>query len=220
MQAVITGDIINSTKLTNGDRLNLIKNIQKEFKHWSPTYNFRSEFFRGDSFQCFFFRPQDSLRIALLVKTYIRSLYPPPSFSLSGKSRTSAMLPFITDARIAIGIGEAQAGKKLSTSGGEAFTLSGRQLDELKNKKQTFAIATDDIFGDELRTEAILLDAIISKTTSLQCQVINLKLQNHNENDISRQLKINQSAVNQRSTSGNWNAITVMVNRFETIYSK
>ena len=73
---------------------------------------------------------------------------------------------------------------------------------------------------DELETESILLDALISRTTALQCEVINLKLLGYTEMEIARQLKIMQSAVNQRSISGNWNAIEAMVKRFEIIYNK
>jgi hypothetical protein len=41
----------------------------------------------------------------------------------------------------------------------------------------------------------------------------------YNENEIAQILKINQSAVNQRSISGNWNAIEILLKRFENLYS-
>lgn len=225
MKAVITGDIIESTKMLPEHRELLVKKIQQALKTWEKAFKFRSEFFRGDSFQCYLTNPADALRIALLLKTFIRSLNPTNVFTVTSKknpaNQSSVLLPSnIIDARIAVGIGEAEAGPKLVTSGGMAFVLSGHLLDELKNRKQTFGIATDDQYADELETEAVLLDAIISKTSALQCQVINYKLLGFNETTIAAKLNINQSAVNQRSRGGNWNAIEVMVDRFEEIYSK
>jgi hypothetical protein len=88
----------------------------------------------------------------------------------------------------------------------------------MKGKKQTFAIATNEGFSNELETEFTLLDAIISKTSALQCEVLNLKLLGYTEVEISTRLDVQQSAVNQRSNSGNWNAIEAMLKRFEKIY--
>lgn len=223
MKAVITGDIIQSTRLSAEHRSMLVKKIQQALKTWEADFKFKSEFFQGDSFQCLLQHPHLSLRVALLMKTYIRSLNPTTAFSPNKmpEKRSGILLPAnIIDARIAVGIGEAEAGTKLATSNGMAFALSGHLLDDLKNSKQTFAIATDDGYNDELETESVLLDALISKTTALQCEVINLKLLSYNETEIAKQLKIIQSAVNQRSRSGNWNAIDAMVDRFEEIYSK
>jgi len=108
---------------------------------------------------------------------------------------------------------------RLASSGGEAFQLSGKLLDKMKGKKQTLAVATNDKFQQELELEFILLDAILSKTTALQCEVINLKLLGYTETEIAKRLNVKQSAVNQRSISGNWNAIESMIKRFEKIYS-
>jgi hypothetical protein len=54
----------------------------------------------------------------------------------------------------------------------------------------------------------------------LQCEVINLKLLEYTEIEIARKLKINQSAVNQRSIAGNWGAIHSAVKRFAKIYGE
>jgi hypothetical protein len=223
MKAVITGDIIQSTRLSVEHRSALVKQIQDAMKIWETDFTFKSEFFRGDSFQCLLQHPHLSLRVSLLLKTFIRSLNPTTSFALISKKmpekKSSVLLPTsIIDARIAVGIGDADAGAKLATSNGMAFSLSGHLLDALKNSKQSFGIATNDEYNNELETESMLLDALISKTTALQCEVINLKLLYYNETEIAKKLNIIQSAVNQRSRSGNWNAIDAMVDRFEEIY--
>ena len=158
-----------------------------------------------------------------LQKTYIRSLNPSDIYEVGKKNtanRKGILLPtWIFDARIAIGIGNVDLlANRLAGSGGEAFQLSGHLLDKIKNKKQSLAISTNDQFKEELETEFILLDALISKTTALQCEVINRKLLGYTEIEIAKKLDIMQSAVNQRSNSGNWNAIESMIKRFEIIY--
>lgn len=218
-KAVITGDIIHSTRMDSRVRNTLFNQIAEALDIWGKSFNMRSETFRGDSFQTLVDKPADALRIALIQKTYIRSLslsyaQPNPMFKLITPYRT-------VDARIAIGIGSTDLlTKRLATSGGNAFLYSGKLLDKIKSKKQALAIETDDAYKDELETESILLDAILSKTTPQQCEVINLKLLGYTEVEIADRIKIIQSAVNQRSVSGNWNAIEAMVKRFEKIYGK
>jgi hypothetical protein len=225
IQAIITGDVIHSTRLSIGYRDWLFKQIGGALKQWNKDFGMRSETFRGDSFQCLVKKPADALRLALLQKTYIRSLNPSNLYDIHKKdspaNRKGIFFPtWIFDVRIAIGIGEVEfLSNRLASSGGSAFQLSGQLLDRMKNRKQSLAIATKDKFNEELETEFILLDAIISKTTALQCEVICLKLLGYTESQIAEQLEIGQSAVNQRSNSGNWYAIESMIKRFEKIYT-
>jgi hypothetical protein len=227
IRAVITGDIIHSTRMDDKSRKLLNKVLAQHLKQLSSDYNIRSEMYRGDSFQCLVSKPQDALRVALLIKTKIRSLNPSEPFSVAksnkpAKVRSILYTTWMFDARMAIGIGDAanRATQKLVTTSDEAFILSGHQLDELKGIKQALGISTLDKYRDELQTEILLLDTIIAKTTALQCEVIHLKLQDYSEIEIAKKLKIGQSAVNQRSNLGSWNAIRAMVDRFETIYEK
>ena len=223
IHAIITGDVIHSTKMNALHRDWLFKRITSALKQWDKDFGMRSETFRGDSFQCLVINPCDALKMALLQKTYIRSLNRSDLYELENKTtanRKRILLPnWIFDARIAIGIGNVDLlANRLAGSGGEAFHLSGRLLDTIKNKKQSLAITTNDHFKDELETEFILLDALLSKTTALQCEVITHKLLGYTEIEIAKELDIMQSAVNQRSNSGNWHAIESMIKRFENIY--
>ena len=226
VRAIITGDVIHSSRMSVEHRSWLFRQLSETLKQWNKDFGMRSEIFRGDSFQCLLKNPADALKVALLQKTFIRSFNPNDLYEVRKKNnpaiKKGVIFPtWIFDARIAIGIGEVDLLRnRLASSSGKAFSLSGQLLDKMKNKKQALAIATNDSFNDELETESILLDALISRTTALQCEVINLKLLGYTEMEIARQLKIMQSAVNQRSISGNWNAIEAMVKRFEIIYNK
>jgi hypothetical protein len=229
--AVITGDIEKSTQLHPQQKTNLMKHLASALNTWNVGFEMQSEIYRGDSFQCVLKKPKDALRVALIIKTYLRNLNIFNSIdrhqgagdfsmrSMEFHNDEFSKSIWLYDARIAIGIGAKRVfRRKISTSDGEAFVRSGRILDSLKNRKQEIGIETGDSYNSELQTEIVLLDAIISKTSALQCEVIYLKLLGYKEIDISKRLSINQSAVNQRSNAANWNAINTMVERFEIIY--
>ena len=224
-KAVITADIVHSTRIDIDHKEWLYKSIENALQTTSNDFKIQSEMYRGDSFQCLIDTPKDALRIALILKTYIRSLNPSDIIAEIGsvwsEKKKVALLPnWMFDVRMAIGIGAvAMKMKNIATSDGEAFYLSGRALDEMKNGKYHFGIATVDTFKDELAMESLLLDTIIGKTSALQCEVINLKLLGYTEIEIAKKLQIQQSAVNQRSVNGNWNIINKMVEYYEKIYS-
>lgn len=224
IKAVITGDIIQSSRLKPEVKAELTKVIRARLSEMDKQYSMKSELFRGDSFQCLIDNPKMALRICLLIKTYIKKFNPSEIFDIYTREnslpiKTVLNTKWMFDVRLAIGIGMVDLEMEtVSTSDGEAFRLSGRLLDEMKNNKQTIAIATADSFHGELETEFILLDSIISKATALQCEVVYHKLMGTTEIKIANELNIQQSAVNQRSNSAGWNAIDKMVKRFESIY--
>jgi hypothetical protein len=221
MKAVITGDIIKSGNIDLQNRKLLLDELEYALDLWSKDYDMTYELFQGDSFQCLLYSPENALRLMLIIKTFIKSLNPNEAGHIKrpgAKIKTTFPI-WLFDARIALGIGNTEPiQKSLGQSNGDAFILSGHLLDELKESKQTLDIITTDSFSEELHTECVLLDNIISRTTALQCEVVNLKLLGFNETKIATRLNIGQSAVNQRSTSGGWGAINTMVQRFENIY--
>lgn len=225
VKAVITGDIIHSTRMTHDQQIGLFKLMNDALKTWSVGYNMKTEMFRGDSFQCLVHNKENALRVALILKTYIRSLNPREIYDIHKRSNTPErrgvfFTRWMFDARMAVGVGDVDLETNtLSNSNGPAFHLSGQMLDELKNSRQHLIIISDDEYNREWLTESVLLDAIIAKTSSLQCEVLNLKLLGYTETQIANRLNIMQSAVNQRSVSGNWNAINTMVKRYEEIYN-
>lgn len=137
INAIITEDIIHSTKLDATYRTILFERIAHSLKQWDKKFNMRSETFRGDSFHCLINKPEIALRIVLIQKTFIRSLNPRELYNVSNqnkpKNQKKVILPnWILDARIAIGIGNVDyISNRLVSSGGEAFQLSGQLLDTL-----------------------------------------------------------------------------------------
>lgn len=213
--AIITGDIVGSTKLDREWRTWVIDKLAKKLKSWDKHFDCTSELFRGDSFQTLVKNPSNALRIALIQRLYLRSLVAKAAKEVIAKAPKG-----VIDANMAIGIGLIDLEKQgLARSGGKAFQLSGHLLDTLKAKKQSLAIASDDLFQEELSVSITLLDAIIVKTTALQCEVLYHKLFGLTEVEIAKKVHVKQSAVNQRANAGCWYALELMLKRFEKMYT-
>jgi hypothetical protein len=219
-KAVITSDIVRSSQMSAKYGRWVIEQIEHKLGTlFGSSAIMESEMYRGDSFQCLLHQPQLALKAALILKTYIKSL----SLDHQEHSARGEGISFIKqrmDVRMSLAVGkiETETGN-IGTSNGEAFRLSGRRLDEMKKMKQSFSMTSADPYEQELSTEAMLINFILSKTTALQCQVIQLKLEGLTEMGIADKLRVHQSAINQRATSGGWHALEVAVKRFETIYA-
>jgi len=115
--AVITGDIVGSTKLSPGEMADVrgtISHTVREFaKRNSETVSKGVEFFQGDSWQLLLKDPCVALRLTLLIQAKLLAEYG-------------------VETRAAIGIGTVDGMEKTAaTSTGEAFTLSGRALQKI-----------------------------------------------------------------------------------------
>lgn len=224
IKAVITADVVHSTQMTPAHRKWFTEKINKIFLFLIETQLLQPndyETYRGDSFQCLVQQPSDALKISFILKTGIKLLDPTKAQRIDNlrKSAPRKLEKQTFDIRISLGIGTVNVKtRKLSTSDGEAFQLSGRRIDEMKKERQTFCITTADDYRSELYTQSFLIDNILAHATPSQCEVIYWKLYGLNEVAIADKLDIKQSAVNQRSTSGGWHAIEVMLKRFAEIY--
>lgn len=214
MNAVVTADVIGSTKLSfEGEDL-VIKAIYDTF---GANSNLRTNvdessftITRGDSIQIELEDVTKALQTALLLKAAINKI------TLLGNRRPSF------DARIAIGIGEVAGRRKnVNESTGDAYTNSGRTLDSMKKNKRTFAIKTGiDELDAELETEFKLLEVIMSGWVITSAEVLYWTLMGLNENEISVKLNITQSAINQRKKTAGWSGIESLLERFEELMKK
>ncbi|MBP6386445.1 MAG: hypothetical protein KA313_03890 [Pseudarcicella sp.] len=209
-QAIITGDIVESSSLEMNQRKALLKSLKAFFEKMPEGVEDEIfiknsfEIFRGDSFQGFVLSIEESLRFSLLLRVYLMSEFH------SGMK---------LDARIAIGIGKPYfKAKKIIHSDGEAFQNSGRLLDNMKNLPQKIALQSPILqVNEELNVGLILLESIISKWTNLQADVIFLKLKGFTEVVIAQRLGIAQSAVNQRSKAAGWAAVDAFLKRYHQV---
>jgi hypothetical protein len=223
--AVITGDIVASREIDSSGRQTLYGDLKKflnslKKEQWISNY----EMFRGDSFQCVLEKKEYVLRAALLIRAFIKSYegrkHKEKNGKISSTKRTTAKgyFPGKQDIRLSIGIGPVDFYSKnnLAHSDGEAFQLSGEELDNIKKAQYRISLKTnDEDFNAAIEPAMLLLDAVLQKWTNNQAETVLYKLKNFKEEEIGKVLKISQPAVNQRIRSSQWFAIEKMLNYFE-----
>lgn len=202
-QAVITGDIVNSTKLTATKEKKLFRNLQKILL----PYQF--EFYRGDSFQVYQKNAAEALRVALLCRTAAISI------SLDEAAASS-------DVRISIGIGPVKGiVKTLSTAKGEPFVLSGRAFDEIAKSNKRLVIATGNTLANVgLQVISDYIDAIFNVMTGKQAAVIFELLKGQTQQVVAEKLKKSKSTINQHVSSGRWPEIEKLLLQYENIINQ
>jgi hypothetical protein len=193
--SVVTGDIANSTSIDADKRAELIEDTSTLIKSWvsKPGY---AEIFRGDSFQLLFDDVAEALKRSIQIRCWLKS-FP------DGTGNESL------DARLSIGIGDvAYFGKSVLDADGEAFHLSGRAFDEMKAAQNYFQVSTNNPqLNEQLNIILNLANIIISQWTKNQAEAIFLLLEGKTQQQIADELKIAQSAVNNRIKLSRWKEI-------------
>ncbi|MBB1194046.1 hypothetical protein DNC80_10265 [Flavobacterium sp. SOK18b] len=205
--AIITADVILSSKKEATERLNLYKNITEGIKFIQSSFDFNFERNRGDEFQMKITKIKEACIIGLLIKLWVKSI----DYNTSKQKY---------DIRMSIGIGEEDFEEEtMAESDGEAYHLSGRGLETIKKTKQTFSIDSNDKNKEFLKIESRMLDVFIDKMTAMQSIVLFYKLLDLTENEIAEKLRLSQSTINQHSNAANWSVITEYTNFFEKLYA-
>lgn len=178
MIAIITGDIINSEEHESSEWIDVLK---KQLSTWGNTPT-DWEIYRGDEFQLKI-APENAMLAAIQIKAVIKSIKD-------------------LDVRMAIGLGsESFKGSSVSESNGTAYQRSGRTFENLKEDKRNLAIATGDEKEDETLNLILRLALnFMDEWTSVSAEIVAIALDNPNlqQQEIARQLSIQQSAVSQR----------------------
>ncbi|WP_026475111.1 LuxR C-terminal-related transcriptional regulator [Alkaliflexus imshenetskii] len=218
MKATISGDIIASTALSTKGRAALEKRLKKLIQLLKKEFGIYARVIKGDYLECYIPDPEEALRVALIIKCFIKS-HP---IDVKSKKREIALFR-MHGIRLAIGLGPiTRFNPRKGIIDGEAIYLSGRLISRQSNphgermviKSTLFIDATIRPVVDEFEPVLALLDVLLAKCTARQCEVLTLKLTGLNEETIASQLKITQATVNQHSRSAGWNAIEKTVNRF------
>lgn len=215
--AVITGDIVNSTKYSIETRKNIrdcIHTISKELLQddaYSHIIPFPIHIFSGDSWQVLVTSPQKALRVGLLIRAGLRARMELPGL----------------DTRFGIGIGEIVQGKGgISFGDGEAFILSGRSLTGSGKKKNpnmvislSERLSISPMIADSLNSIFDLIDFIASNWTGKQALAVAGALNGRNSNDIASHWvdggKISRRMVNEHLNKAGWDSIQSGIAFFE-----
>jgi len=200
MVAIITGDIINSEEHTFSDWIPVLKKyfstIGQTPRDW--------EIYRGDEFQLKVAK-EEALRTAIHVKAVIKSI----------KN---------LDVRMGIGLGkETFTGAGVSESNGPAYQRSGRSFEGLKERKLNLSIATGNKEQD--RALNLILKLALDfmddwSTVSAEIVAIALEHPSASQNEIAKQLHIQQSAVSQRQKRARLDLIQEVLDFYTHTLSK
>lgn len=201
--AVLTGDVVGSSKLSPALREKLHEGLQIGIDNLGAGAD--GEIFRSDSFQIVLQQPVRGLRAALQMRSRLRSSSP----NALGKPM---------DTRVAVGIGRVSyRAEKVVESDGEAFQLSGRGLDELlKTRKRRLLVRTPDAdLNASLDVICAFLDEMVNAYSARQAEAMSLLLDGMKQPEIAQRIGIGQSSVNQRIQSAHWSAVEYALDYFE-----
>jgi hypothetical protein len=194
MIGIITGDIVNSRKLSSeiwiDDFKKLLNNFGKNPVEW--------DIYRGDEFQLEVKNPEDALIIALQIKSYFKTLK--------------------LDVRMSIGFGEmTYKAEKISESNGSAFSRSGEVFETLKKQKINLAINSgNDAFDAEINLMLRLSLTFMDNWLAQSAEFVLTAIENPtlSQEEIGVKLGINQAAVSRRRKRAQFDLMMEMENYF------
>lgn len=206
--AIITGDVVDSTKLSLEERYIMINALQAIPDIISQISQVSMEIFRGDSFQILIHDVATAAKVAIAIRAWLRC-----QTVVSGKSPL--------DARLAIGIGGAYyQSDSLSTSDGEAYRLSGRLLDRMQ-KSRLEIVTTWPKVNEELNLSTAFVDDIITAWTQNQSKIMLLLLQTaKNHLELAQELDISRQMVDKSLKSSKEDLIESYIDRFEKLITE
>lgn len=203
MYAAISADIVSSTSLTKEGMVLLNQNLKELISKLETLYSgMWGRIVRGDTIELILNNPANALEVALILKSYMKSIN---SQRICGDSDFCKY-----GLRLAVGIGEMKTNdKKLDMMDGEAIYRSGRALDGLVGrKKYSFVISMqDENITEMLQTIFSLINHILNAATKRQCQVLYERLVSKDAKEVANNLDITASGVNQTLKTVGWTAI-------------
>ncbi len=199
--AVITGDIVNSTRLSKPQTKKLLKNLSVVLeKH-------QYEFFRGDSFQVFVKSPVEAFGILLQARAAAMKLSP------------EASMP-VADIRASIGIGNVKLPvKNLRTATSEAFILSGRSFDTMEKDQRLNIISNEKNKAVNLGLKLIshFIDYLFQRMTVKQAAVVFELLVNRTQTETAKRLKKSQATIHKHTQSAGWPEIEKLLSEYKNL---
>ena len=208
--AVITGDIVDSSKLKPAELKELHAALNdtsdKLTDYFKKLVPLRVDIFRGDSWQLLVIDPAQSLRIGLFFRAFLR-----------GKMKSKRV-----DTRISIGVGsiDIMPEESVSRGDGEAFRSSGEGLESLTRTHRMTISFPQSLISNNLQPLDVILkliDALARDWTEKQAHAVSGALLEYTQEKIARtwfEKEISQQAVAQHLDRAGWNAIEIGLNHF------
>jgi hypothetical protein len=209
--AVITGDIVGSTRLKNNQGGQLAALIlaagEKTRSHFAEKIHAEIDIFRGDSWQLVISDPAYALRIGLFLRASLQTT------KIMGQM----------DTRFSIGFGEIDylPEKQISTGSGDAFSLSGKGLENCKKPVRLtlqfpYALQTSHTLALNLITQ--LIDLQVQRWTQKQAEAVSGALIGLTQQEIAENWvdePVSQQAISQHLEGAGWSQIRESLDFFE-----
>lgn len=216
MIATISADIVRSTSLQTGDLIELRNRLRGLLDDLEKDYQgFWARITRGDSIECVVSDYRYVLRIAILIKLFVKIQV--DRFDCHELLQRYGI-------RFSIGIADiSYADKKEDIIDGPAIYISGRNLDEISKKDLYTAFEiekTPRSFSQVMDSYVALLGNLVDSYSAKQAEVVFYKLLGFKEMEISRRIGVYQSAVNMRSTGAQWGLLNTAIKDFEELTYK
>lgn len=213
-KAILTGDIVGSTRLNPKRRQELFEIfsvLSKLLKEQYPQeISYEISNFRGDGWQMIVNHPEYSLEISLFIRTFIRYKFKEEKL----------------DTRIAIGIGKTSfiPPENISAGDGPAYTISGHLLETLSSSRMAIGYAEkgDDLASLGAESLVLLIDLIITSWGPSQCQAVFWALHNYKQTEIAEKwipTPIKQAAVSKSLKTAGWERIKIGLQFFKKFVS-
>ena len=213
MVATISADIVHSTSLETRDLIELRRQLQALFEkiRFYTLPGFWGRVVRGDTIECFVPDGGKALRIAIIIKLFVRIYAETVNSSFSTRQY---------GIRFSLGFGSLKyVDEKEDIMDGPAIYISGRKLDIISGEREVYsAIGLEsDPLGVNwlLESYVSLIDNLVRSYSTKQAQVVFYKLLGYKERQISEILNVYQSAVNSRSSLAKWGLLETAIKDFE-----
>ena len=215
MIATISADIVRSTSMETADLLELrrgLRGLLNDLEQVHP--GFWARIVRGDGLECVVPDCRDSLRIAILLKLFVKMRV--ADFNCSELLQRYGI-------RFSIAAGDLKyADKDEDIIDGPAIYLSGRNLDEISRKSggrmSVFELDREPrSLSDVMDSYVALVCDLVDSYSAKQAAVVYYKLLGFKEVEISERLGIYQSSVNVRATNAQWGLLNMAIKDFENL---
>lgn len=213
MIATISADIVRSTSLKTEDLIDLRNQLLGLFRGLEHDYQgFWARIIRGDSIECVVPDSYDALRIAILIKLFVKMKA--SRFECSEMLRKYGI-------RFSIGVADIRyADKEEDIINGPAIYISGRNLDEISRKENVMtAFEIEEApkpLTNLLDSYVAMVSSIVDSYSAKQAEVVFYKLLGLREMEIADKVGIYQSSVNTRATNAQWGLLNAAIKDFES----
>jgi len=210
--AVLTGDLVKSARLDPVNLKVVLQSLQEGQIRFNKTYANsivgRMAVFSGDSWQVLMNKVNLSFRFALYFRALVKA-----AEGLSADTRIAVTWGQIDE--------ETLNPDSISESTGQAFTLSGRALTEMDRSKFLVMEIPENLHQGlhgglkYLPLSMLLLDAVSSRWTEKQSEIMVLALLGCTQNQIASELDITQPTVNKSLNAAGWKRLKEFLDHVE-----